>query len=134
VKTRESRIETKQAYENLDDILSVPGLGGVFVGPNDLGISFGYAPTSSPKGAVLGVIKEIARKTRAKNLVAGIFCVDVETARYFLLHAFKKNERLTIMANNCREMQSLGFNYVSIGTDSGLLLDAAKKAVKAAKL
>jgi 4-hydroxy-2-oxoheptanedioate aldolase len=29
-------IETRQAFERLDDILSVPGIAGVFVGPNDL--------------------------------------------------------------------------------------------------
>ena len=32
-------IETKQAVDNLDDILSVPGLDSIYIGPNDLAIS-----------------------------------------------------------------------------------------------
>ena len=38
-------IETKQAIENLNDILSVKGIDGIYIGPNDLGISLG-APLS----------------------------------------------------------------------------------------
>src|SRR3954451_22047251 len=37
-------IETVEAMENLDDILSVKGLDAVYVGPSDLSISMGYAP------------------------------------------------------------------------------------------
>lgn len=31
-----SMIETVEAYENLEALLDMPGVGGVFVGPNDL--------------------------------------------------------------------------------------------------
>lgn len=34
-------IETRAAIDNLDEILAVPGLAGVFVGPTDLSISLG---------------------------------------------------------------------------------------------
>src|SRR5690606_31321359 len=34
-------IESKQAVDNLDAILDVPGIDGVFIGPNDLGMSYG---------------------------------------------------------------------------------------------
>ncbi len=37
-------IETRQALDNLDDILSVPGLDGVYVGPSDLSVSLGLRP------------------------------------------------------------------------------------------
>lgn len=33
-------VETAEALANLDEILSVPGLDGVFVGPGDLGLSY----------------------------------------------------------------------------------------------
>src|SRR4051794_23219514 len=37
-------IETQEALDNLDDILSVKGLDAIYVGPSDLSISLGYAP------------------------------------------------------------------------------------------
>lgn len=37
-------IETKQAIENLDDILAVPGIDAVYVGPADLSITYGLSP------------------------------------------------------------------------------------------
>ena len=38
-------IETKQALDNLDDILSVPGLDAVYIGPIDLSLALGCTPT-----------------------------------------------------------------------------------------
>ena len=38
-------IETAQALDNLDDILSVEGLDAVYIGPSDLSISLGCRPT-----------------------------------------------------------------------------------------
>lgn len=35
------QIETPEAVDNIDEILSVPGLDGVFVGPGDLGLRLG---------------------------------------------------------------------------------------------
>ena len=108
-------IETTEALSNLDDILSVPGLAGVFVGPNDLAISLGFQPSSAPQDQplVFEAVKTIAAKARAKGLIAGIFCVDPITAR---------------------KMQELGFNFVSVGTDSGFATEAAKNALKASRL
>src|SRR2546430_6815732 len=40
------QIESKQALENLDDILSVPGIDVAFVGPNDLHAQLGLTPSS----------------------------------------------------------------------------------------
>jgi len=37
-------IETKQAMDNLEDILAVPGLDAIYVGPNDLSITLGLRP------------------------------------------------------------------------------------------
>ena len=37
-------IETKTAVENLEAILDVPGIAGVYVGPSDLGFSYGMIP------------------------------------------------------------------------------------------
>ena len=37
-------VETAQALDNLDDILSVPGVDAIYVGPSDLSISLGLPP------------------------------------------------------------------------------------------
>ena len=40
-------IETVEALGNLDDILSVPGLDAIYVGPSDLSVSLGLPPGSN---------------------------------------------------------------------------------------
>jgi 4-hydroxy-2-oxoheptanedioate aldolase len=37
-------IETASALENLDDILAVPGVDAIYIGPMDLSLSLGLAP------------------------------------------------------------------------------------------
>jgi len=34
--------------ENLESILTVPGLDSIYIGPNDLAISYGYGPSGVP--------------------------------------------------------------------------------------
>ena len=40
-------IETAEAISNLDDILSVPGIDAIYVGPADLAISLGLGPSGN---------------------------------------------------------------------------------------
>ena len=37
-------IETQQAIDNIDEILSVPGINGIYIGPSDMGLSLGMIP------------------------------------------------------------------------------------------
>ena len=48
-------IETRGGLDDLEAILQVPGLTGVFIGPNDLSLCLGAEPSSAPEGEVLGV-------------------------------------------------------------------------------
>jgi 4-hydroxy-2-oxoheptanedioate aldolase len=74
-------IETRQAIDNLDSILSVEGLDGVYVGPSDLALSLGKPATLDPKNEeVVEAIAMIARKTRAKGLVTGVHTDGPKTA------------------------------------------------------
>ena len=41
-------VETRQAVSNLEEILSVKGINGVYVGPSDLSLSLGKPPTLDP--------------------------------------------------------------------------------------
>ncbi|GIT20701.1 MAG: hypothetical protein CM1200mP40_03830 [Gammaproteobacteria bacterium] len=35
--------------ENIDEIITVPGLGAIFIGPSDLNTSMGYASPAAPQ-------------------------------------------------------------------------------------
>lgn len=63
-------VETPEAVANLDDILTVPGLDGIFIGPMDLSTSMGYfADASQP--AVQAVIATIEAKVHAAGKFLG---------------------------------------------------------------
>jgi len=77
-------IETVEAVEQLDAILAVPGLDGVFVGPHDLAIS--HAGTNAQAGVSprdVEMITAIAAACRARNLAAGIACANGADARRY---------------------------------------------------
>jgi 4-hydroxy-2-oxoheptanedioate aldolase len=94
-------IETAAAVDNLEAILAVDGLDGVYVGPSDLSSSLGYAPALDPEASeVVKTIEHILRSAKAKGLWAGI---HTAAAAYAL------------------RMHALGFNFVSIGSDARLL-------------
>lgn len=65
-------IETKQAVEQLDDILSVPGIDAVYVGPADLSITLGLPPGMANGGAFEEARLLIAKKCAEHGVTAGI--------------------------------------------------------------
>jgi 4-hydroxy-2-oxoheptanedioate aldolase len=74
-------VETREGVNNLDEILSVKGLNGVYVGPSDLSLSMGKQPTLGPTDKeVLGAIATIVKKTRERGLIAGVHTDGPETA------------------------------------------------------
>jgi len=71
-------IETRQAVDNLDEICSVEGLDGVFVGPNDLCISLtnGQSGDVNHKD-VQTVLPEIVAAAERNGIFAGIYTSSV---------------------------------------------------------
>src|SRR5262249_48287602 len=66
-------VETREAVKNLDEIVSVEGLDGVYVGPSDLSLSMGKTPTLDPQDPeVLAAIKAICAGTRKRSKIAGV--------------------------------------------------------------
>jgi 4-hydroxy-2-oxoheptanedioate aldolase len=66
-------IETREALDNLDSILAVQGIDGVYVGPADLGLSLGYEPTLDPTAPeVLEAIALIGARAKAAGRLAGV--------------------------------------------------------------
>jgi 4-hydroxy-2-oxoheptanedioate aldolase len=106
-------VETATALENLDEILSVPGLDGTYVGPSDLSLSLGRSPTLDPTDKdVLAAMETIRRKTREKGLIAGVHTDSAKTA-------LKRYEE--------------GFQLCTILNDARLLILAAQAAVREVK-
>ena len=106
-------IETTKALQNLDEILSVPGLNGVYVGPSDLSLSMGRPPTLDPSDPdVLAAMETILTRTRAKGLIAGVHTDSAKTS----LKRFNE-----------------GFQLCTILNDARLLAMAAQAAVREAK-
>ena len=65
-------IETKQAVERIDDILAVPGIDAVYVGPADLSITLGLPPGMANGGAFEEARQLIAKKCSEHGVTAGI--------------------------------------------------------------
>jgi len=65
-------IETKQAVERLDDILAVPGIDAVYVGPADLSITYGLPPGMNNGSPFEEARVLIAKKCAEHGVTAGI--------------------------------------------------------------
>jgi 4-hydroxy-2-oxoheptanedioate aldolase len=106
-------IETAEALDNLDDIMSVEGLDGVYIGPNDLALSLGHEPTPEPTAPEVQEAIEAIRAAAERNgVVAGIHVPSGESAR--------------------RRIDQ-GFRFVTIANDARLLAAAASAEIAAAR-
>ena len=71
-----AQIESKRGIDNLNEILDVTGVDGIFVGPNDLAGDMGCIGEKEP---ILEAIRIIGQETLAKGKRAGII---TETEEY----------------------------------------------------
>jgi len=102
-------VETQQALDNLEAILTTPGLDGVFVGPGDLRLSLtGKMGMDLNDPILLNALQQIANITRKNDLVAGIWVPDSATGK---------------------KMSSLGYQFITISTDTRILTTAAQNIV-----
>jgi len=66
-------IETRAALDNLDEILEVPGLDAIYVGPSDLSSALGCTPKpDQEEKPVVEAIDFILARARAHGVLAGI--------------------------------------------------------------
>ena len=74
-------VETREIVENIDEILQVPGLGGVLIGPSDLSLSLGVGtPAANPTAPeVEEAIQAVGDACKRHNALCGIYTTsDVE--------------------------------------------------------
>jgi len=106
---RFAMIETAQALDNLDAILSVEGLDAIYVGPSDLSLALGCRPALDELDATATqAIEHILARAQAHGVIAGIHNGTAEAAR--------------------RRLQ-MGFRFVSIASDAGLMATAAQQVL-----
>ncbi len=70
-------VETVPALERLGEIVSVPGVDAVFIGPSDFAISMGFAPRSD-EPEHRRRLEAVPRLCRDHGVVAGIACGSPE--------------------------------------------------------
>jgi 2-dehydro-3-deoxyglucarate aldolase len=106
-------IEHKDAVENIDQILSVPGIDGTFIGPYDLSMSLGI-PGQLDHPLSIAAKKRVLEATLAHGLVPGIHLVHPDRA-----------------AKDCAQAITDGYRFIALGTDILFLGDSAR-ALRAA--
>ena len=102
-------IETRQGLDNLEDILSVPGLDAVYIGPSDLSLALGCKPTfDDVEPPVAEAIDYILAKAKEHGKVAGVHNGTPEYAR--------------------RRIEK-GFQFVTIASDARLMAAGARQVL-----
>jgi 4-hydroxy-2-oxoheptanedioate aldolase len=106
-------IETRLGLDNLDAILAVDGLDGIFIGPADLALALGEPPRPDPVSPlVVETITHIRQRAHAAGRKVGLFCADGAYARARIAE---------------------GFDLVTLAPDSVLLAAGAKASLEAAR-
>ncbi len=106
------QIENWEAVETIDEIVKVPGLDAVMVGPGDLSASLGVRGESwHPK--VLEAMEKVLDACKGSPVAPGIaFGRDLE---------------------HTRELAEKGFKFIGAGGDSGFMVQGVKNTLEALK-
>ena len=102
------QIEHIDAVNNIEEILSVPGIDGTFIGPYDLSMSLGI-PGQLSHPDVVNAKEKVLQAVLKKGLAAGIHFVQPATA-----------------VSDCEAAVKAGYTFVSMGTDILFLGDSAR--------
>ena len=107
------QIESARALQNLDEILSLPGIDVAFVGPNDLHAQLGLTPSSDgAEPEFVDALERIKSEARKHHIALGIFSSDGEAAV---------------------ERVRQGFQMISVTTDISSMIAAATRNLRVAR-
>ena len=105
------QVEHVDAVTNIDSILDVAGIDGVFIGPYDLSASMGK-PGNIDDAEVQFQIETVRQACLARHMAMGIFGVDAPAVRLFLKQ---------------------GYTLVAVGMDSLMLSQSARRELSGLK-
>jgi len=101
------QVETAEAVDNLEEILSVDGVDAFFIGPSDLSVSMGLkGDLSHPK--LLEMIERALATGKKIGVPAGIFVLSSDWTKRHI---------------------DQGFQFISIGSDTGFLMRGSNDAL-----
>jgi len=104
-------IETREAFDKVDEIAATPGLTGLYVGPSDLAQSLGYPVALDPTVTeTMAAVERIRDAAKRAGIRAGMHCMAADYAR---------------------EMAERGFDFVTLGNDFRMLTAELGARVKA---
>lgn len=102
-------IESVAAYENLDALLSVPGIDSVFMGPHDLTVSM-EIPEEYDNPTFLNLVSNVIRRSRAAGLGVGIHLSQMISSDELFIRFMEE-----------------GMNWILYGADISMLGAAMKE-------
>ncbi len=106
-------IETKEGIDNLDDILSVPGVDCAYIGPSDLAYALGLKPTGDNRDeGHQRVCMEIMEACKRHGVAPGMHTGSLEFTTKWL---------------------KAGFQMVTLGSDTGFMRAKAGADLAAAR-
>jgi 2-keto-3-deoxy-L-rhamnonate aldolase RhmA len=76
------QIESKSAVENVDAIISVPGVDVALIGPGDLSLSLGI-PTKMDHPLMVEAIGKVVASCKRHNVIAGLHCGDLKAIKHW---------------------------------------------------
>jgi len=97
------QVETREALGQLESIAAVDGVDGIFIGPSDLSAAMGNIGRSPEMQAVFA--DAATRAARAGKPIGILAPVEEDARRFF----------------------EMGYGYVALGSDAGLLRTAAEQ-------
>ena len=107
------QIESAQGLQNVDEILSVPGIDVAFVGPNDLHAQLGLTPsTEGAEPEFVDALERIKASAKKHGVALGIFSRDGEAA-----------------AERIRQ----GFSMISVTSDISSMITEATRNLRIAR-
>ncbi|HTC86322.1 MAG TPA: aldolase/citrate lyase family protein [Candidatus Acidoferrum sp.] len=105
------QIETREALESLDTILSVPGIDTILVGPNDLAASLGHTGDIGHE-EIETAFATIIDRANAHGIRAGAWAGSAAQARY---------------------RRDQGYAWATVGADYAFMVSAADAAAREVK-
>jgi 4-hydroxy-2-oxoheptanedioate aldolase len=101
------QIESKEGVDNLDGILSVPGIDIVFLGPFDLSQSLGI-PGQVDHPLVRSTMERVVAVCRSAGVSSGVYADSTEAVRHWA---------------------GMGVQYIAVGVDTALIYNLSSKLV-----
>lgn len=106
-------IESVRGVENLDKICSIPGVHGVFVGPNDLTVNMGI-PAKYDHPDLIAMLQQIIDTANMHHVAAGCWFGKIDQA----IRTKKQGARLVVFSNDSLMLKNaLADSFTRLGKE-----------------